>query len=97
MNNQEQDITVAGITVSVAMQKAGSDIMAELYDASICKSFGGLGGCREWEDYKREFKGENFDLVEMYAVGEAVMDSTTAAYIAMERARLKEIQTLNPT
>ena len=87
MNNQDQDITVAGITVSVAMQKAGSDIMAELYDASVTKA---LGGGQDWEAYKRDFKGENFDLVEMYAEGEATMDSTTAAYIAMERAKLKE-------
>ena len=93
MNNQEKPITVGNITVSVAMQKAGSDIASHLINAQVSKCMGGLGGAKDWDSYEKEFKGENFDLIKLYVSSDSdenSMDSTTAMYIAMERARQRE-------
>ena len=70
--------------VTKEMQIAGANIASDLLDASVAKAMLGLGGSKTWEEYKGNFTGANFDLIEQYI--ENTIDSVTAIYIAMQRA-----------
>lgn len=69
--------------VTKEMQIAGANIASDLIDASVSKSMCGLGGSKTWEEYKGNFTGANFDLIEQYV--ENSIDSVTAIYISQCR------------
>ena len=69
--------------VTEEMREVGQQIAADLTDASISKEMGGLGGSKDWEEFKSSFNGKNLDLIKQYVEGE--IDSVTAIYIAMHR------------
>lgn len=70
--------------VTEAMRKAGSDIACLLMDASIAKCMNGLGGGKSWDEWCAETVS-NRDLCVAYLNEE--IDSVTAIYLAMERAK----------
>lgn len=71
------------MTVTEQMKKAGS-IASNLYDASISKAMGGLGGCKTLDEWMDE-EVPNRDIILLYL--EEKIDSVTAIYMAMERAK----------
>lgn len=70
--------------VTDEMQKAGNDLADRLVNASIAKSLDGLGGSQTWEQWLSA-EMPNRDLVPAYL--EDRIDSVTALYLAMSRAR----------
>ena len=70
--------------VTDAMRQAGSDIASALMNGSIAKSMDGLGGSKPWSEFVGD-DAPNKDLVLAYLSGE--IDSMTAIYVAMERAK----------
>lgn len=74
--------------VTEEMRKAGSDISSDLIDASVSYSCGGLGGSKQWDQFESLYEGTNMDLIKMYLAHE--IDSVTAIYIAMHRAKNRE-------
>lgn len=72
------------VEVTPEMVKAGSDIASVLLDASIAKCMNGLGGSKTWEEFV-EGDVRNQDIVIDYL--EDRIESVTAIYLAMERAR----------
>ena len=73
-------IAINGIIITEKMHKAGLRIASDLYDASIQKSMGGLGGCKEFNVI---YFPENTDLIKKYLDGE--IDSVQAMFLAMKR------------
>ncbi len=71
-------------TVTEAMNQAGNDIAAELMAASVAKSMNGLGGSLTYEEWLNK-EVENRDLCIAYSKSE--IDSVTAIYLAMMRAK----------
>lgn len=71
-------------TVTEAMNKAGNDIAAELMTASVAKSMNGLGGSPTYEEWLNK-EVANRDLCIAYSKSE--IDSVTAIYLAMVRAK----------
>lgn len=71
-------------TVTEAMNKAGNDIAAELMTASVAKSMNGLGGSLTYEGWLNK-EVANRDLCIAYSKSE--IDSVTAIYLAMVRAK----------
>ena len=69
--------------VTEKMKEAGSQIASDLINASISKAMGGLGGAKDWKEFKNNYKGENMDLIKKYVGNE--INSVTAIYIAMRR------------
>lgn len=78
--------------------KVGQTFMSCMYDASVRKSLGGLGGCQEFD--LNDFPAEFHDLILAYINEE--MCSVEAVFIAMRRAdegpggQLAALQTLIP-
>lgn len=70
--------------VTEAMNKAGNDIAAELMTASVAKSMNGLGGSLTYEEWLNK-EVANRDLCIAYSKSE--IDSVTAIYLAMVRAK----------
>lgn len=70
--------------VTPEMQKAGSEMASVLMDAGIAKCMDGLGGSRTWSDWLAE-DVPNRDLAIEYL--DDKIDSVTAIYLAMDRAR----------
>jgi hypothetical protein len=70
--------------VTDAMRKAGSDIADNLMSATVSKAMGGIGGSKTWSEYL-ENPPQNLDLIEAYVENE--IDSVTAIYLAMARAK----------
>lgn len=70
--------------VTPEMVKAGSDIASVLMDASIAKCMNGLGGSTTWNEFVSR-ETTNRDIVIDYL--EDRIESVTAIYLAMERAR----------
>lgn len=62
--------------------KVGQTFMSCLYDASVRKSLGGLGGCQEFD--LNDFPAEFHDLIQAYLDEE--LCSVEAVFIAMRRA-----------
>jgi hypothetical protein len=72
--------------VTTQMREAGDKIAADLVDVSLIKSLGGLGGSRKWEEWYADNKDNPFlDL--LVQVIDDKLDSVTAIYMAMERAK----------
>lgn len=71
-------------TVTEAMNQAGNDIAAELVTASVAKTMHGLGGSLTYEEWLNK-EVENRDLCIAYSKSE--IDSVTAIYLAMMRAK----------
>ena len=63
--------------------KVGQAFMSGLYDASVRKSLGGLGGCQEFD--LNDFPAEFHDLILAYINEE--LCSVEAGFIAMRRAQ----------
>lgn len=72
------------MTVTEQMKKAGKNLASNLYDASISKAMGGLGGCKTLDEWLDE-EVPNRDIILLYL--EEKIDSVTAIYMAMERAK----------
>lgn len=70
--------------VTEAMVEAGKHISNELIIASVCKKTDGVGGGATWQEYQNRGV-PNFDLIESYVTDQ--IDSVTAIYLAMERAK----------
>ena len=73
--------------VTKEMREAGSNIASALCDASIAKSFDGLGGSKTWDEWLGEEEIPNRDIVLAYL--EEEINSVTAIYITMEREKSK--------
>jgi hypothetical protein len=73
------------ILVTEEMIAAGRDIASNLTDANVSCSMGGLGGSLPWKEWLSSFNGDNKDLIIAYLIN--AIDSVTAIYVAMERAR----------
>lgn len=71
-------------TVTEEMRKAGSAIASALMDAGVAKCMNGLGGSKTWDEWVCE-DVPNKDLIVAYLNEE--IDSITAIYLAMERAK----------
>ena len=65
---------------------AGDDLMSDLYDATIQKSLGCLGGCKEFDI--NSFKPEHQPYIEMYLNDKA--DSMTLTYMFMKKVEIEE-------
>lgn len=72
--------------------KVGQTFMSCLYDASIRKSLGGLGGCQEFD--LNEFPAEFHDLILAYINEE--LCSVEAVFIAMRRAEAEVVGRTTP-
>lgn len=70
--------------VTPEMVKAGNDIASVLIDASVANSMNGLGGSTTWDEFVSR-QTHNRDIVIDYL--ENRIESVTAIYLAMERAR----------
>lgn len=70
--------------VTDEMRRAGSKISSALISANVSYHIGGLGGSKTWEEWFAEGV-PNKDLVIAYV--ENRIDSVTAIYIAMHRAK----------
>lgn len=66
--------------VTEEMRKAGSQISADLFDASIIRA---TGSEKDWENYQLSYDGGNIDLIRQYFNDE--VDFVTVVYIAMHR------------
>jgi hypothetical protein len=73
------------ILVTEKMKIAGRDMASSLTDAKVSCSMGGLGGSLPWTEWLNRFNGDNKDLIIAYVNNE--IDSITAIYLAMGRAR----------
>lgn len=72
------------VTVTTAMNQAGNDIATELVTVGIAKSMNGLGGSPTYEEWLNK-EVANRDLCIAYSKSE--IDSVTAIYLAMVRAK----------
>ena len=70
--------------VTKAMNQAGNDIATELVTASVAKSMDGLGGSLTYDEWLNK-EVANRDLCIAYSKSE--IDSVTAIYLAMVRAK----------
>jgi hypothetical protein len=70
--------------VTEPMIEAGRDIAHNLITANVAKSMNGLGGGKTWDEF-RNSGAANMDLCNAYVNDE--IDSVTAIYLAMHRAR----------
>jgi hypothetical protein len=72
------------LSVTKEMNEAGKAMASNLMTATVVKSFNGMGGSITWEDWGQK-DIPNKDIIQMYL--DEVIDSVTAIYLAMEKAR----------
>lgn len=73
-------------TVTEEMRNAGSEIASNIINATVAKNMNGLGGSCTWGDWLDKYGDvPNLDLILDYV--ETRIDSVTAIYLAMERAK----------
>lgn len=72
--------------VTLEMVEAGKRVASDIVGAQVAYSMDGLGGSKTWEQWDAE-PHPNRDLLIGYVEGR--IDSVTAIYLAMERARAK--------
>jgi hypothetical protein len=65
------------------VREAGSAIAAQLFDASVQATLGGMGGCKQFDI--TNFPEENHELILAYVKHE--ITSVEAIYLCMDRAR----------
>lgn len=70
--------------VTLEMSEAGRRVASDCVNAQVTRNMNGLGGSMTWEHWLR-CEHQNKDLLVAYAEGR--IDSVTAIYLAMERAR----------